>query len=111
METRSFFVNPPSIKYDDLSGSSMTIPDQSLTVRDIIRRFTRGQMDIPPIDSGDDDDFNTEVVDFDDRLDAFEILSQSSHNIQEQISSTPPSKVQENVSHEQILPNEEQSTE
>lgn len=39
-------------------GSSLTVPDQSLSVRDIITRFTRGQISIPPIENGQDEDFD-----------------------------------------------------
>lgn len=50
---------------------SETIPDQSLSVRDILHRFTRGQMEIPPVEVGDDDDIDSSDS-FDDLVDAFD---------------------------------------
>lgn len=37
---------------------SETIPDQSLTVRDIMLRYTRGQITLPSVETGDDDDID-----------------------------------------------------
>ena len=36
--------------FEDNDPVSDTIPDQSLSVRDIIHRYTRGQIEVPPID-------------------------------------------------------------
>ncbi|UPW41453.1 hypothetical protein [Dipodfec virus UA23Rod_1363] len=52
-------------------SESETIPDQALTVRDIISRFTRGQIDIPPIETGESDDID-DAVSYDDIVDAAE---------------------------------------
>lgn len=72
MKVKSFY----SCDHDDkevVTMPSQTIPDQSLSVRDILMRFTRGQMDIPPIETGDDDDFDSYESDqFDDFVDAQE---------------------------------------
>lgn len=57
MKVYSFY-NPPSHDFEPVVHKSETIPDQSLSVRDILLRFTRGSMPIPSIDSGDDDDIN-----------------------------------------------------
>ncbi|UPW41379.1 hypothetical protein [Dipodfec virus UA06Rod_20] len=51
--------------------TSETIPDQALTVRDIITRFTRGQIEIPPFETGDPDDID-DAVDYGDIVDAAE---------------------------------------
>lgn len=51
---------------------SDTIPDQSLSVRDIIHRYTRGQIEIPPVDQGEDQDIEDSDMDFDSFDDAFE---------------------------------------
>lgn len=51
-------------------GKSETIPDMSLSVRDILTRFTRGQMELPPIETGDDETFDSPDVEFDDMIDA-----------------------------------------
>lgn len=54
-----------------LDPYSDTIPDQALTVRDIITRFSRGQMDLPPVETGDSDDIDNSDR-FDDLVDASE---------------------------------------
>lgn len=59
----------------------ITVPDQSLSVRDILTRFSRGQMEIPPIDYGDDDDINAEVSDFVDIVDAHNTIMDSNNNL------------------------------
>lgn len=68
MIVRGFFKNRPSVSYQDTVGVSETIPDQSLSVRDILNRFTRGQMTLPPVDYDHHDDFDT-PDDFDPMLD------------------------------------------
>lgn len=57
MKVYSFY-NPPSHDFEPVVHKSETIPDQSLSVRDILLRFTRGSMPIPSIDSGEDDDID-----------------------------------------------------
>lgn len=51
-------------------GKSEVIPDMSLSVRDILTRFTRGQMELPPIETGDDETFDSPDVEFEDMVDA-----------------------------------------
>lgn len=68
------FFNPPVSDFEVTSDKVLTIPDQSLSVRDILHRFTRGQMDIPPIEQGDDDDIYSDDS-FDDLSDAFDSVS------------------------------------
>lgn len=76
MTPRSFW-NARSGDCESLDPKSMTIPDQSLSVRDILNRYTLGQMELPPIDVGDDEDFDTPVMsDFDDLVDAHDLSSQ-----------------------------------
>lgn len=58
--------------FEDNDPVSDTIPDQSLSVRDIIHRYTRGQIDIPPVDQGEDQDIEDSDMDFDSFDDAFE---------------------------------------
>lgn len=58
--------------FEDNDPVSDTVPDQSLSVRDIIYRYTRGQIDIPPIDQGEDQDIEDSEMDFDSFDDAFE---------------------------------------
>lgn len=59
---------------------SCTIPDQSLSVRDIITRFTRGQIDIPPIETGSDDDIDSDLS-FDDPVDAMDAFERGVDHI------------------------------
>ena len=68
------FFNPPVSDFEVTSDEVLTIPDQSLSVRDILHRFTRGQMDVPPIEQGDDDDIYSDDS-FDDLSDAFGSVS------------------------------------
>lgn len=66
----SFWDKHPN-DFESVSSDTQTIPDQSLSVREILMRFTRGQMEMPPIDEGEDDTFDTPLVsDFDDLVDA-----------------------------------------
>lgn len=53
-------------------GDSRTVPDQALTVRDIITRFRCGTMEIPPYETGDSDDIDAPLSQYDDIVDAFE---------------------------------------
>lgn len=60
MKVNSFWTARP----DDVevnNGVSETIPDQSLSVRDILMRFTRGSITLPPIETGDDDDIDSDI--------------------------------------------------
>lgn len=53
---------------------SETIPDQSLSVREILTRYKRGDLSLSSPDTGDDDDIDSDE-DFDDLVDATEALS------------------------------------
>lgn len=70
MITKSFYGTHES-DFEKLHGDSDTIPDQSLSVRDILYRFTRGSMSIPPIEQGDDEDIDSPDTSFDDLSDAY----------------------------------------
>lgn len=59
--------------FEDNDPVSDTIPDQSLSVRDIIHRYTRGQIEIPSVDQGEDQDIEDSDMDFDSFDDAFEL--------------------------------------
>lgn len=52
-----------------------TVPDQSLSVRDILTRFSRGQIEIPPIETGEDDDIDSYAENFEDIVDAHESIA------------------------------------
>lgn len=64
------------------TSTVITVPDQSLSVRDILTRFSRGQIEIPPIDYGDDDDINSEVTNFDDIVDAQNFMESAKVNLE-----------------------------
>lgn len=53
-------------------GQSQTVPDQALTVRDIITRFRCGTMEIPPYETGEPDDIDDPLSHYDDLVDAFD---------------------------------------
>lgn len=78
---RSFF-NPKQNDYEISSQEDLTIPDQALTVEDIINNFSRGGMSIPPVEKGNDEDIDSDDFDFDDIVDAQESLIGSLDNIQ-----------------------------
>lgn len=63
------------------NSHSETIPDQALTVRDIITRFTRGQIAIPPIETGDSDDID-DAVSYGDIVDASEAFERGASAFQ-----------------------------
>lgn len=60
----------------------ITVPDQSLSVRDILMRFTRGQMELPDIDTGPDDDIDSDVNDFEDYVDALDSIDSAKRSMQ-----------------------------
>lgn len=76
------FFNPPVSDFEVTSPEVLTIPDQSLSVRDILHRFVRGQMDIPSIEQGDDDDIYFDDS-FDDLSDAFGSVSSGAELLDE----------------------------
>lgn len=48
----------------------MAIPDQALSVREIIDRYRLGRIDGLPVETGDDDDIDSDGDEFDDMVDA-----------------------------------------
>ncbi len=53
---------------------SETIPDQSLSVREILTRYKRGDLSLSSLETGDDDDIDSDD-DFDDLVDASDALA------------------------------------
>ena len=51
------------------TSTIISVPDQSLSVCDILTRFSGGHIEIPTIDYGDDV-LNSETINFDDIVDA-----------------------------------------
>lgn len=64
------FYNPPEPDFECNSNEDLTVPDQSLTVREILNNFTRGTMSVPPVETGTDEDINSPFADYDDLVDA-----------------------------------------
>lgn len=55
--------------------TKITVPDQSLSVRDILMRYARGQLVLPDIETGEDDDIDSILTtDFDDIVDAHDSI-------------------------------------
>lgn len=72
MKIRSALHAQPN-EFEALDEKSMTVPDQSLTVRDIITRFTRGQIAIPPVETGESETFD-DAHSFDDMVDVADAI-------------------------------------
>lgn len=62
-------------------NTKITIPDQSLSVREILQRFTRGTIDIPDIETGYDDDIDSGLNDFEDFVDANDTIGSANRYI------------------------------
>lgn len=67
-------------------GELITVPDMSLSVRDILDRFTRGTIDLSSLnrsysDSEDEDFDSPELTDFEDPVDVYEAKKQYSSRI------------------------------
>lgn len=75
MKVRSFYDKSFSEDFEAVNPVSETIPDQSLSVKDILLRFTRGTIQLPPIETGEDDDIDSLGESFDDLTDAEYALS------------------------------------
>lgn len=78
---------------------SMTVPDQSLSVRDILLSYSRGQTSLPPIETGDDESLDDDVYNYDDLVDAHNALLSSQMNLssQDDLSSQEDPPSQENL--------------
>lgn len=76
------FFNPPKDHEVVDTSTEITVPEQSLSVRDILTRFSRGQIEIPPIDYGEDDDINADLSNYDDLVDAQNAIFESQNNLE-----------------------------
>ena len=76
------FLDAHTIDHEHLSKEVVTIPDQSLSVRDILNNFTRGSLSIPPVDTSEDDDILLDDS-FDDLVDAFDCMESGSSLVDE----------------------------
>lgn len=72
MKIRSALHSQPS-EHEVVDSVSLTVPDQSLSVRDIITRFTRGQITIPPVETGEPETFD-DAHDFGDMVDVADAI-------------------------------------
>lgn len=83
------FLDAHTIDHEHLSKEVVTIPDQSLSVRDILNNFTRGSLSIPPVDTSADDDILLDDS-FDDLVDAFDCM-ESGSSLVDELSNAPES--------------------
>lgn len=81
------FLDAHTIDHEHLSKEVVTIPDQSLSVRDILNNFTRGSLSIPPVDTSADDDILLDDS-FDDLVDAFDCM-ESGSSLVDELSNAP----------------------
>lgn len=58
----------------------VTVPDQSLTVREILTRFTSSGISLPPIETGEDEDINLDT-DFEDEFEAQNYINRFSDEV------------------------------
>lgn len=79
----SGFYTYDSREADEIDKFSKTVPDQALTVREIISRFTRGTMELPDYEVGEDDTFDTDIHEYDDLVDAQNDLDNSNAYLRE----------------------------
>lgn len=82
MRISNFFQRVQDCEQLDLK-TTLTVPDQSLSVRDILTRFSRGQLTIPDLDTGNDDDIDAELSDFDDMVDAMDSIGDVNRQMRE----------------------------
>lgn len=98
MVVRSFW-SEFSMDYEDYTGVvSDTIPDMSMSVREILQRYSVGAMDIPSIETGEDETFDTPVDEFEDLSDASQAFSVGQSIVEQYNSSTQSEKVENSAS-------------
>lgn len=90
MYVRTFYNHIP-MPPEHIAGQSQTIPDQSLSVREIIDRYRLGRIDQLPVDTGDDDDIDSYGDDFEDLVDANDAFSDGVDVISSLQKEVPPS--------------------
>lgn len=69
MRVANFFNPVEDVETLDLS-TKVTVPDLSLSVRDILNQYHAGSLELSPIEYGDDEDIDEVLNDFDDFVDA-----------------------------------------
>ncbi|UPW41590.1 hypothetical protein [Peromfec virus RodF8_47] len=65
----------PEPDVEVLTSIDDTIPDQSLSVREILQRYAVSGQPLPPVDSGEDDDIDAPDETFGDLVDAQNAVS------------------------------------
>lgn len=84
MRIATFFQPVKDAEHLDIN-TRITIPEQSLTVREILQRFSRGTMLPPDIDVGDDDDIDDDIENsYEDIVDAYDSIGQAKRNLYEE---------------------------
>lgn len=71
-------------------NTTITVPDQSLSVREILTRFSRGQITIPDIETGADDDIDSPVDSYEDFVDAQDAINNATDSIRVNSVPNPP---------------------
>lgn len=73
------FLEPHQCDCEVNDAESLTVPDDCLTVREILTRFTCGTLDVKPsVEQGADDDIDQLDSNFDDIVDAQEAFDNGS---------------------------------
>lgn len=85
-------------------NTTITVPDQSLSVREILTRFSRGQISIPDIETGEDDDIDSSIDSYEDFVDAKGAIDEITDSLRvnsvpnpDVSESQPPNEVKEDV--------------
>lgn len=79
MKIGSFYKNG-NIHFESNDSIDMTIPDQSLSVREILENFTSGKIELPQIEVGDDEDIDA-LDSFDDMIEAQDTLNSFAESV------------------------------
>lgn len=93
MYVRTFYNHIPQPP-EHIDGVSMAIPDQALTVREIIDRYRLGRIDNLPFEEGEDADIDYDGDEFEDMVDAQDAYlhgSSLSESIQREVPPSDPS--------------------
>lgn len=59
----------------------ITVPDEAVSVKDILHRYQRGMIELPPMITGEDEDIDSTLSDFEDFVDAHDAINQVNINL------------------------------
>lgn len=77
--------NARDFQPEKLTEDSITVPDMALSVRDIIERFTRGNLEIPPVEYGEDEDIDAPMDSIEDLVDAQNIINDINYKVAKKV--------------------------